>query len=110
MASFQESIRLGHNSSDARIYLGTALAQAGERAKARTILNELENTSEYVSPCELAYLYAALGDREKAIASLEKAYDDHDLHLQYLKVDRNFDPLRIDPRFQDLLRRVGLPQ
>jgi hypothetical protein len=56
----------------------------------------------------LAVLYIALGDTESAFSSLEKAYSVHDLQLQYLKVDPDFDPVRADPRFQDLLRRVGL--
>ena len=65
---------------------------------------------EYVSPGELAVLYVGLGDKEAALESLEKAYAAHDLQLQYLKVDASYDPLRDDPRFQDLVRRVGLPQ
>jgi hypothetical protein len=58
----------------------------------------------------LAVLYVAIGDQESAFASLEKAYTAHDLQLQYLKLDSGFDPLRNDARFQDLVRRVGLPQ
>jgi len=58
----------------------------------------------------LAILYAALDEREQAFESLEKAYSIHDLQLQTLAVDAAFDPLRSDPRFQDLLRRIGLPQ
>ena len=49
-----------------------------------------------------------MGDRERAFVSLEKAYEAHDLQLQYLGVSQEFDPLRADPHFQDLLRRVGL--
>ena len=110
VAAFQESIRLGDKSQDVQIYLGTAYAQAGERDKAQAILRQLESSKIYVSPCELAYLYAALGEREKAFASLEKAYVEQDLHLMNLNSDRNFDSLRSDPRFQDLLRRIGLAQ
>ncbi len=74
------------------------------------MLNKLKTTKEYVSPAELAILYVGLGDKEAAFGSLERAYAAHDLQLQYLKVDSGFDPLRTDPRFQDLVRRVGLPQ
>ena len=56
----------------------------------------------------MATLYVAQGEREQAFAALEKAYEAHDLQLQYLGVDPALDPLRSDPRFQDLLRRVGL--
>jgi TolB-like protein/DNA-binding winged helix-turn-helix (wHTH) protein/Tfp pilus assembly protein PilF len=91
-------------------YLGYALAAAGRRGEARAILGKLNTTKEYVSPAELAGLYATLGDKEGAIALLEKAYAAHDLQMQYLKVEPHYDSLRPDPRFQDLIRRVGLPQ
>jgi serine/threonine protein kinase/Tfp pilus assembly protein PilF len=100
------SIR-GETTSD-QIYLGALYAKAGERVKAQEILKRLQTSNEYVSPGELAVLYAALGEREQAFASLEKAYTAHDLQLQYLGVDPLFDSLRTDPRFQDLLRKVGL--
>jgi len=93
-----------------QIYLGSAYAGAGELGKARAILKRVETSKQEVSPAELAVLYASLGEREKAFASLEKAYAVHDPQLQYLKVAPDLDPLRSDPRFQDLLRRVGLPQ
>ncbi|HEX6731662.1 MAG TPA: hypothetical protein VF074_16675 [Pyrinomonadaceae bacterium] len=73
-------------------------------------LEKLKTTKEYVSPAELALLYAGLGDKEGAFASLEKAYAAHDVQMQYLKVDPHYDSLRSDPRFNELLRRVGLPQ
>lgn len=90
-------------------YLGWALAGAGRRKEAKEILNRLTTTKEYVSPAELAGLYAVLGDKEGAFASLEKSYEAHDLQLQYLKIDSHYDSLRSDPRFNDLVRRVGLP-
>ena len=62
---------------------------------------------EAVSPDELADYYARLGDKDKAIASLEKAYEERNEGLTFLKVDARYDNLRDDPRFQDLLRRVG---
>ncbi|MCA1637579.1 MAG: protein kinase [Acidobacteria bacterium] len=110
IAAYQEAIRLGDKSSSVQIYLGEAYARNGEREKAQAILKQMQTTKEYVSPGELAILYGALGDKEAAFASLEKAYAEHDLQLQFLKVDPSFDPLRDDPRFQDLMRRIGLPQ
>jgi hypothetical protein len=92
----------------AQIYLGAAYARAGERGRARALLKRLETSKEYVSPGELAVLYAALGEHESAFASLERSYAAHDLQLKYLGVDPALDPLRSDPRFQDLMRRVGL--
>ncbi len=110
IAAYQESKQYGNTELSLNIYLGAGYARAGEREKAQEILKQLETSDKYVSPGELAVLYAALGEREKAFASLEKAYAAHDLQLQSLKIDSGFDSLRYDPRFQDLLRRVGLPQ
>ncbi len=62
-----------------------------------------------VPPYILATFYAELGEKDKAIAILNKLYEDHDF-LDPIKVDPRFDSLHDDPRFQDLLLRVGLPQ
>jgi tetratricopeptide (TPR) repeat protein len=110
IASYQEVIKLGEVGPGIQFYLGAACAKAGERERALLILKRLETKKEYVSPGELAVLYVALGERERAFASLERAYAEHDSQLQFLGVDPSFDPLRSDPRFQDLMRRVGLPQ
>ena len=91
-------------------YLGYAYAKSGKRDEALAILNKLKTTKEYVSPAELAILYVGLGDKEAALESLERAYREHDLQMQYLKVDPHYDALRSEARFQDLMRRVGLPQ
>ena len=91
-------------------YLGFAYAKLGKRNEALAVLEKLKTTDQYVSPTELAILYAGLGDKEKAFDALEKAFAAHDLQLQFLKVDSHYDSLRSDARFQDLLRRVGLPE
>jgi len=110
ITAYQNAIRLGGETSSKQIYLGVAYAHAGEREKAQEILKQLQTGKNYVSPAELAILYGALGDKEAAFQSLEKAYTAHDLQLVFLKVDPSLDPLRDDPRFQDLIRRVGFPQ
>ena len=108
IAECHESIRLGQDSPSRQIFLGAVYARAGDRDRAQATLSRLQISKGYVSPGELAILFAALGEREQAFASLERAYKAHDLQLQYLGVSPTFDPLRSDPRFQDLLRRVGL--
>ncbi len=110
VAAYQEGIRLGDDSSDTQLNLAAAYALAGERGKARAILRRLEQSEEYVPPVDLATLYVALGEREQAFAALERAYAQHAAGLMFLRVSPSFDPLRSDPRFQELLRRVGLPQ
>jgi serine/threonine-protein kinase len=110
VAAFQETIRFGGGNTGVQAYLGAALARSGEPEKARAILKQLNNSEEYVSPVELSVLYNALGEREQAFALLEKAYAERDLQLQFLRVETTFDELRSDARFQDLLRRVGLPK
>lgn len=108
IAESQQAIKLGGDTPTDQIYLGALYAKAGERRKAQEMLKRLQTSKEYVSPAELVVLYAALGEREQAFASLEKAYAAHDLQLQYLGADSSFDSLRSDPRFTDLMRRVGL--
>ena len=107
--SYQTSIKVEETTS-ALIYLGRAYALSGRRSEAIAILDKLKRTEKYVSPTELAILHASLGDKEIAFASLEKAFTERDFQLTSLKVEPGYDPLRADPRFQDLMRRVGLPQ
>ena len=76
------------------------MRRAGSREQAQAILKRLQTSKDHVSPGELAMLYTALGEREKALALLETAYQAHDLQLQYLGVAPEFDPLRADPRFR----------
>ena len=65
---------------------------------------------EFVPPQAFIWIYAALGDKEHAFAWLEKAYEERSDVMTVLTEDRAFDPLRSDPRFRDLLRRMGLPR
>ena len=108
IAAYQKFIKLSGDDTGVQISLGVAYASAGQRERAQAILKRLETTKEYVSPGEVANLYAALGEREQAFASLERAYAAHDPQLGSLGVDPAFDPLRTDPRFDDLIRRIGL--
>jgi serine/threonine-protein kinase len=88
--------------------LGYAYAAAGKQAEAQKILAELNEMSKqaYVSPYDLATLYVGLGDKNRAIEQLNRAYDDRAGWIIYLKVEPIFDPLRSDPRFAELLSRM----
>jgi hypothetical protein len=91
--------------------LGVAYAQAGLTAEARKIVELLEQTAKtrYLSPIGLAFVYAALGEKDRAMQSLDSAYEERSPQMAFLKRDPKVDSLRADPRFKDLLRRVGLP-
>ncbi|HLL77202.1 MAG TPA: tetratricopeptide repeat protein [Pyrinomonadaceae bacterium] len=91
---------------------GYALAMSGRRAEAQTALNELKklSTQKYVPSHNIAMIYSGLNEKDETFVWLEKAYEERGVHLSYLKVDPLWDKFRSDPRFQDLLRRVGLPQ
>ena len=86
--------------------------RAGQLGKARRELEKLERLSrhELLNPVIMLWAHLGMGNKEEALADLEKAYSEHFNNLTALKVDPAFDPLRSDPRFQDLLRRVGLAQ
>jgi TolB-like protein/DNA-binding winged helix-turn-helix (wHTH) protein/Tfp pilus assembly protein PilF len=92
--------------------LATAYAHAGRRTEALRLINELKRRRQksYIPAGAFINPYLGLGDNEQAFAWLERAYQEQSNILQFLKVHPFFDPLRGDPRFADLLRRVGLDQ
>lgn len=109
IAEYKKCLRLADKLPGAECYLVYALAKAGQRDEAEKVLKHLETTKDYVSPAELAIAYAGLGQKEQALSSLERAYTAHDLQMQFLGVDPHYDTLRSEPRFQELIRKVGLP-
>jgi serine/threonine-protein kinase len=86
-------------------------AMAGDRAAAMKVLDELKSlmTRRYVSRHDLAIVYLALGDREQALDWLEKAYEDRNWYMPWINLEPRLDPLRSEPRFQALLRRMNFP-
>ncbi|MFZ1929172.1 MAG: tetratricopeptide repeat protein, partial [Candidatus Sulfotelmatobacter sp.] len=84
--------------------------RSGQRAKAKFALQQLERVSQsqVVDPISFATACIGMGDKEKALVWLQRAYQWHSSSLTALKVDPTYDPLRNDPRFQALVRRVGL--
>jgi adenylate cyclase len=91
-------------------WLGYAYAASGDRTRAQAVIEELrqESPQRFISPFYPAIIYLGLGDRERALGGLEKAYEARSNWLTNLKMDRIFDPLRSDPRFIELLRKVGV--
>jgi TolB-like protein/Tfp pilus assembly protein PilF len=92
-------------------HMGNAYARMGRVAEARAMIAKLQDHVQKtgVGRYEIALVYAGLGEKNEAFAWLEKAFAARDKGLTYLKIDPCLNPLRSDPRFQDLLQRVGLP-
>ncbi len=90
--------------------IGYADAKAGNRSSARKALEKLheQSKSRYVPALYSAALYTGLADSKEGIAMLEKAYTEHSDYLIFLNVDPMADSLRAIPRFQELLRQIGL--
>ena len=109
---FQSALQLtGTADADLQLDLGIAYAVTGKRDEARRILAKLENLHEQggVPSGSVGILHGALGESNEAFAWLEKAYEERDPQLTYIKAGRRFEPLRKDPRFSELVHRLGLP-
>jgi tetratricopeptide (TPR) repeat protein len=89
--------------------LGHAYAVAGKRAEARKVIDDLLSKGKYVSPYFIACIYAGLGERDQVFAWLDKAYQERHPLITWIHVEPMFDGIRSDPRFTDLVRRVGIP-
>jgi len=113
ISEYQKAIELSAGDQNSTAALAHAFVVIGRRAEAEKILHDFERKSKsaHVSPYLMATMYAGLGDKDRAFAFLEKAYQGRSLNLPWdLKADLRVDDLRSDPRFQELVRRVGLPQ
>ena len=97
-------------SSDAR-GTGAFLWKGREDKEALQILDDLTKLAKqkYVAPHFFAGIHIGLRENDRAVSYLEKSYEEHSHWLIYLHIDPSMDDLRDDPRFQNLLRRVGLP-
>jgi len=107
----RETVAMRESGSYSRATLGYALARAGQRAEAESILRELEATAaaQYVSPVAFATILIGLGETDRALDWMERAIEDRRGWVAYLNVNPIFDPLRGNPRFETLVRRMQLP-
>jgi TolB-like protein/Flp pilus assembly protein TadD len=111
LAELEKARELSPGSPARLAELGHAYAVAGRRDQALKVLSELTALARtrYVEPDLLALIYAGLGDKNQAFRWLDKAYSERSVKLVLLKVDPRMDPLRSDPRFHELAKKIGLP-
>src|ERR1041385_2141398 len=107
-----ERARLLDASPSALGYLGYVYAAAGKKEEAQKVLEELKGLSKqrYVSPYNVACIYAGLNDKDQAFQWLERAYQERAFFMTLLKTETVLDNLPPDPRFKDLLKRMNLPE
>ncbi len=108
----EKGVTLSGGSPLMRAALAHTLGAAGRKTEALQVLDDLTvlGKRQYVAPYFLAGIHAGLGENDRAIECLEQSYEEHSHWLIYLHLDPGMDTLREDPRFQDLLRRIGLPR
>jgi tetratricopeptide (TPR) repeat protein len=111
IAEGEKGVRSSGGSPLIRAALAQSLGAAGRTKEAREILDDLLRMTEkkYVAPYFFAGIYVGLGEEERAMECLEESYEEHSHWLIYLHMDPGMDGLRSSARFQNLLRRVGLP-
>ena len=104
--------RLTENSSLGRSVSGYVLAAAGRKDEARQVLAELKRlrSHEYIPAVGISLIHVGLGENEEALNWLEEGYNERAFQMQFLKLDPSWDPLRNDPRFIALVRRIGSPE
>jgi TolB-like protein/Tfp pilus assembly protein PilF len=112
IAEFQKAVDGSGRVQLAVTSLAHTFALAGKRVEAEKLLAELRERSgrEYVSSYLIAEIHVALGEKEAAFKLLDKAYDERSIDLVLAKVDPRLDPLRDDPRFKAMLKRLNLPE
>jgi len=110
VATLQKSLILEGASEEEVVGLADAYATSGEMGYWQWQLDYVKERAKqaYVRPIAFAEFYAQLGEKDQAFEWLEKAYQERDGGLVFLNVRQEWDPLRDDPRFQDLLRRMNL--
>ena len=111
IVELKKAIALSGESPRATAELGLAYARLGDTSEALKLLSELRARSKlrYVSPFNMALIYGGLGDNRQTLDWLEMAYKERAPSLNLLKLSPAFDGLRSEPRFTELVRRVGLP-
>jgi TolB-like protein/Tfp pilus assembly protein PilF/predicted Ser/Thr protein kinase len=108
----EKAVALNRGAAMSLANLGYVRARLGDRAEARRVLEQLEAASKvrYTPALAFAVVQVGLGEKDQAFAWLDKAYDERFNRLAYLRREAVWDALRPDPRFKELVRRIGLPE
>jgi eukaryotic-like serine/threonine-protein kinase len=109
VAEFQRARQIESSIPEVLAALGHGYAASGRKAEALQIIRELQARSktQFIPSYSIATIYAGLGMKEEALRHLVKSYEEGSFYMIHLKVEPILDPLRADPRFADLVRRVG---
>jgi tetratricopeptide (TPR) repeat protein len=110
VAEWQKAVELSRDNPSELAALGHAYAISGNQTAARKILEKLQPISkrQYVAEWDMAVLFAGLGDADDAFQCLERSYRERESQMPFLNQDSRLASLRSDPRFHDMLRKVGL--
>jgi TolB-like protein/DNA-binding winged helix-turn-helix (wHTH) protein/Flp pilus assembly protein TadD len=110
LVEYNKALEIAGDTPQIRAHIAHVMAVSGKKSEALAGLAELQERAkrQYVPPYDIALIYVGLGEKEKAFAWLEKAYNDHSTEMIYFKVEPMLAPLRSDSRYQDLLRRMKL--
>ncbi|SRR6266568_6996934 len=112
VAEWEHVARIYHH-DDLALALARGYSKSGYKAALQAVVLGMEKDArrDYFPPWMIARVYGELDDKDRAFAWLEKSYQQHEMMLQFLKVDPFWsDNLRSDPRFAELVHRMGLPQ
>jgi TolB-like protein/DNA-binding winged helix-turn-helix (wHTH) protein/Tfp pilus assembly protein PilF len=110
ISASEKAVAVSERAPAALGVLGLAYGLAGRKREANKVLKELSQLQQqrYVTPMAFTYVYIGLGDKDQSFAWLEKAYQERSNPIAFFKVNPTVDPLRSDPRFADILKRIGL--
>jgi DNA-binding winged helix-turn-helix (wHTH) protein/TolB-like protein len=112
ISEFQKGVKLSDNGFQSLGMLAHCYAVSGRRDKAKKILADIDKLSKqdfFWANYSIALIYAGLGENEEAIKYLKRAYDEHSLGPAWFRFDPRLDKLRLEPHFQEFVRRTGLP-
>src|SRR5215475_9379103 len=112
LTAFRSILAYAPNDPAVLAFLGHIYAVSGQQTRAQTVAAQLEGLrkTRYVSSLYIALVYTGLGQKDKAFKWLDEAYDERCDYLVYLPTEPLADPLRDDPRFDELLQRLRLPK